>query len=88
MNLIFQALLRQDPCAARLLAESSRRDLNLLLDLHHRLSTSRLMLEACLFRGESRGGHYRSDAPAPLPQWRQHSRQQREHGIFTRAVRP
>ena len=84
---LLQALLRQDPCAPRLLAESSRRDLNLLLDLHHRLLTSRLMLEACLFRGESRGGHYRSDAPAPLPQWRQHSRQQRQRGIVTRAVR-
>jgi L-aspartate oxidase len=84
---LLQALLRDDPCAPRLLAESSRRDLNLLLDLHHRLLTSHLMLEACLFRGESRGGHYRSDAPAPLPQWRQHSRQQRQRGIFTRAVR-
>ena len=84
---LLQALLRDDPCAPKLLAESSRRDLNLLLDLHHRLLTSRLMLEACLFRGESRGGHYRSDAPAPLPQWRQHSRQQRQRGIVTRAVR-
>jgi len=84
---LLQALLRKDPCAPRLLAENSRRDLNLLLDLHHRLLTSRLMLEACLFRGESRGGHYRSDAPAPLPQWRQHSRQQRQRGIVTRAVR-
>ena len=84
---LLQALLRQDPCAPRLLAESSRRDLNLLLDLHHRLLTSRLMLEACLFRGESRGGHYRSDAPAPLPHWRLHSRQQRQRGIVTRAVR-
>ena len=84
---LLQALLRQDPCAPRLLAENSRRNLNLLLDLHHRLLTSRLMLEACLFRGESRGGHYRSDAPAPLPQWKQHSRQQRQRGIVTRAVR-
>ena len=84
---LLQALLREDPCAPRLLAENSRRNLNLLLDLHHRLLTSRLMLEACLFRGESRGGHYRSDAPAPLPQWRQHSRQQRLRGIKTRAVR-
>ena len=84
---LLQALLGDDPCAPKLLAESSRRDLNLLLDLHHRLLTSRLMLEACLFRGESRGGHYRSDAPAPLPQWRQHSRQQRQRGIVTRAVR-
>ena len=84
---LLQALLREDPCAPRLLAENSRRNLNLLLDLHHRVLTSRLMLEACLFRGESRGGHYRSDAPAPLPQWRQHSRQQRQRGIVTRAVR-
>ena len=84
---LLQAMLRRDPCAPRLLAEGSRRDLNLLLDLHHRLLTSRLMLEACLFRGESRGGHYRSDAPAPLPQWQQHSRQQRLRGIKTRAVR-
>ncbi|MEC8732718.1 MAG: L-aspartate oxidase [Cyanobacteriota bacterium] len=84
---LLQVLLRENPCAPRLLAENSRRDLNLLLDLHHRLLTSRLMLEACLFRGESRGGHYRSDAPAPLPQWRQHSRQQRQRGIVTRAVR-
>ena len=84
---LLQALLQEDPCAPRLLAESSRRDLNLLLDLHHRLLTSRLMLEACMFREESRGGHYRSDAPAPLPQWMQHSRQQRQRGIVTRAVR-
>ena len=84
---LLQALLHQDPSSPRLLAENSRRDLNLLLDLHHRLLTSRLMLQACLFRGESRGGHYRSDAPAPLPQWRQHSRQQRQRGIVTRAVR-
>ena len=57
---LLQALLGQDR-TPRLLAESSRRDLNLLLDLHHRLLTSRLMLEACLFRGE-RG--------RPLPQRR------------------
>ena len=31
-------LLRDDPCAPRLLEESSRRDLNLLLDLHHSLA--------------------------------------------------
>ena len=85
---LLQALLQQNPSAPRLLAEGSRRDLNLLLDLHHRQMTSRLMLEACLFRCESRGGHYRSDAPAPLPQWQQHSRQQRQRGIITRAVRP
>jgi L-aspartate oxidase len=69
------------------LGDSSRRNLNLLLDLHHRLLTSRLMLEAGLFRRESRGGHFRIDAPVALPQWQCHSRQCLQHGIRTRAVR-
>ena len=68
------------------LAEPSRQELNLLLDLLHRQRTSILLLEACLFRTESRGGHYRSDAPAPLPQWRRHSRQVRGMPIHTRQV--
>ena len=71
-----------------LLDDSSRRDLNLLLDLRHRLVTSQLMLEACLFRQESRGGHFRTDAPSPLPHWQCHSRQSRARGLHTRAVRP
>ena len=74
--------------AALELVDGSRRDLNLLLDVQHRLLTSGLMLEACLFRRESRGGHFRTDAPAALPHWRQHSRQSRGEGIRTRAVRP
>ncbi|BEV35195.1 L-aspartate oxidase [Synechococcus sp. M16CYN] len=69
------------------LGDSSRRNLNLLLDLHHRLLTSRLMLQAGLFRRESRGGHFRIDAPAPLPQWQCHSRQSIKEGIRTRALR-
>ena len=69
------------------LEDGSRRDLNLLLDYRHRLLTSRLMLEASLFRQESRGGHFRDDAPSSLPQWRCHSRQNRTRGIHTRAVR-
>jgi len=68
------------------LDENSRRELNLLLDLQHRLRASALLLEACLFRRESRGGHYRSDAPCPMPQWECHSRQQWGHGIHTRTV--
>ena len=76
--------LKQGPL---LLADGTRRDLNLLLDYRHRLLTSGLMLEACLFRQESRGGHFRSDAPASLPQWQCHSRQNRAQGPHTRAVR-
>ena len=73
---------------ALVLEDSSRRDLNLLLDVSHRLLASRLLLEACLFRRESRGGHFRTDAPRPLPQWQRHSRQSRALGIRTRDVRP
>ena len=70
-----------------MLEDGSRRDLNLLLDLRHRLITSQLMLDACLFRTESRGGHFRTDAPSPLPQWQCHSRQNKARGLHTRAVR-
>ncbi len=69
-----------------LLEEPSRRDLNLLLDLHHRHRSSALLLEACLFRQESRGGHFRGDAPLAMPQWQCHSRQQRGRSIHTRPV--
>ena len=68
------------------LEEPSRQELNLLLDLIHRQRTTALLLEACLFRTESRGGHFRSDAPCSLPQWRRHSRQLRGQGIKTRGV--
>ena len=84
---LLRELFDQDHLESRLLSDGSRRDLNLLLDLHHRLLTSRLMLEACLFRGESRGGHFRTDAPKMLPQWHCHSRQSKALGIVTRAVR-
>ena len=68
------------------LEESSRQELNLQLDLTHRQRTTALLLEACLFRTESRGGHFRSDAPCALPHWRRHSRQLRGEGIKTRSV--
>ena len=68
------------------LEEPSRQELNLLLDLVHRQRTSALLLEACLFRAESRGGHFRIDAPSTLPQWQRHSRQIRDQRIHTRQV--
>ncbi|AAP99165.1 MULTISPECIES: L-aspartate oxidase [Prochlorococcus] len=67
--------------------EGTRRKLNLLLDLNHRKLTCLLTLNACLFRTESRGGHYRLDSPATLPYWRCHSRQKKGQTISTRPVR-
>jgi len=55
-------------------------------DLHQRLVVTELLLEAALFRQESRGGHYRLDAPAKQPFWRRHSIQQRNQGIGTEPV--
>ncbi len=67
--------------------DRSRRDLNLLLDLTHRQMSSSLLLEACLFRTESRGGHFRRDAPTALPYWKCHSRQKLGEVLSTRPVK-
>ena len=68
------------------LDEYSRRDLNLLLDLNHRQLTTILMLRSCLFRKESRGGHFRKDYPISLPFWQCHTRQKIGENIYTRPV--
>tara|TARA_Y100001968_G_C19441488_1_gene762814 strand:- start:1058 stop:2728 length:1671 start_codon:yes stop_codon:yes gene_type:complete len=89
-QLIKQPLLEfvndQDKNIQHLLTEESRRDLNLLLDLNHRQLTSSLLLESCLFRKESRGGHYRNDFPVKVPFWKCHTRHQLGRQIFTRPV--
>ena len=55
-------------------------------DLQQRLVVTQLLLEAALFRQESRGGHFRVDAPAMQPFWRRHTVQQRLRPISTEAV--
>jgi len=66
--------------------EIARKDLNLLLDLSNRQMSSLLMLEACLFREESRGGHFRDDFPTSAPFWKCHTRQVKGKHIYTRPV--
>ena len=83
---LLEAMRNQEQDRCFQLEETCRSKLNLLLDLHHRQQASQLLLTACLFRTESRGGHYRSDFPAPLPQWRCHSRQIKGKSIHTRPV--
>ncbi|GCE65024.1 L-aspartate oxidase [cyanobiont of Ornithocercus magnificus] len=75
----------KDQCL--LLEEPTRQALNLLLDLGHRQRASLLLLQSCLFRRESRGGHFRQDAPMPLSQWRCHTQIQRDKELSTRPVR-
>lgn len=57
-------------------------------DLRQRLVVTQLLLEAALFRQESRGGHFRVDAPAAQPFWQRHSVQRRHQPISTEAVAP
>jgi L-aspartate oxidase len=57
-------------------------------DLRQRLVVTQLLLEAALFRQESRGGHFRVDAPAAQPFWRRHSVQRRHQPISTETVAP
>ena len=71
LNLVFS----QSKNAINEFDEIARRDLNLLLDLSNRQMSSLLMLEACLFREESRGGHFRDDFPTSVPFWQCHTRQ-------------
>jgi L-aspartate oxidase len=58
----------------------------LLHDLRQRLVLAELLMEAASFRCESRGGHFRTDDPAPQPFWRRHSIQLRGQRIYTGPV--
>ena len=69
------------------LSEPNRRGLNLLLDLHNRQITTLLLLKACLFREESRGGHYRDDFPIKEITWKCHTRQQLNQEIIKRFIK-
>ena len=58
------------------LNEPKRRGLNILLDLQNRQITTLILLKACLFRKESRGGHYRDDFPLKDKNWECHTIQE------------
>ena len=68
------------------LSEPNRRGLNLLLDLQNRQITTLTLLKACLFREESRGGHYRYDFPVKDEKWECHTRQQLGQKIKKRFI--
>ena len=89
-NLLKERLLKlvfsQSKDSIYVFDEVARKDLNLLLDLSNRQMSSSLMLEACLFREESRGGHFRIDFPTSVPFWQCHTRQEKGKNIHTRPV--
>ena len=75
------------PPDARLCCQGiNQTELRAQVDLHHRLILAERLIEACLFRRESRGGHYRTDAPASQPFWQRHTLQQRGCSIRTEAI--
>jgi L-aspartate oxidase len=55
-------------------------------DLLQRLSVAESLFEAALFRQESRGGHYRLDAPGRAGFWQCHSLQERGQRIRTEPI--
>jgi L-aspartate oxidase len=69
-----------------LLGRASLGLLHLQQELRQRLVLAELLIEAAAFRQESRGGHFRTDAPAAQPFWRCHTVQQRHRAIRTRGV--
>ena len=69
------------------LNERNRRLLNLLIDLKNRQRTTITLLHACLFREESRGGHYRDDYPDKEKNWECHTRQQFGQEITKRFIK-
>ena len=86
INPLLQSLEKIEIDQQLKLSEPNRRGLNLLLDLHNRQITTLLLLKACLFREESRGGHYRDDFPNKNIIWKCHTRQQLNQKICKRFI--
>ena len=75
-----------EPGDAVVLKPEDQRRLLQLQELQQRLVLANLLIEAALFRNESRGGHFRRDAPASQPFWRVHTVQERGRPLSTAAV--
>ena len=60
-----------------------------MLMTHKKLEilTTITLLKACLFREESRGGHYRDDFPDKDKNWECHTRQQLDQKIQKRFIK-
>ena len=83
---LLRSVLAHAPGERIVLSGDGRSALLGLQDLHQRLVLAELLIEAAAFRAESRGGHFRIDAPAAQPYWRRHSLQRRGRAIGTMAV--
>ena len=83
---LLQGLQSLDKDRAIELPEDQARWLGKAHDLQQRATVAALLMEAALFRAESRGGHFRVDVPARQPFWRRHSLQRHGLSISTEAL--
>ena len=83
-NYLFKAIKNININDSVRFCEENRRALNLLLDLQNRHITTKLLLQACIFREESRGGHFRTDFQEKSANWECHSRQCKNKNIQKR----
>jgi L-aspartate oxidase len=81
-----KTFLAQKPGQLYSVSAKQQEKFELLWDQRQRNLVSLLLLQAAAFRTESRGGHFRRDAPLPLPYWCRHSLQKRGDNLRTAAV--
>ncbi|MEB3333859.1 MAG: L-aspartate oxidase [Cyanobacteriota bacterium] len=77
---------RQPPDVCLEMEGSLASRLLLLHELRQRLVLAQLLMEAALFREESRGGHFRIDMPSSQPFWQRHSLHRKGMPVRTAAV--
>ncbi|MFY8149949.1 MAG: L-aspartate oxidase [Prochlorococcaceae cyanobacterium] len=76
-------LQKLDPRERLSLAPAEAAALERCQNLQQRLVLAERLIEAAWFRQESRGGHFRTDAPAPQPFWQRHSAQRLDQAVHT-----
>ena len=83
---LLEQLERLQPGDQLQLSTLQRSRLGPLQDYRQMLCLAELLIEAALFREESRGGHYRTDAPSAQPFWQRHTIQRGCQAIGTTAL--
>jgi L-aspartate oxidase len=83
---LWQQVQGQAPDECYAVDQAQQAQFLLLHEFWQRLVLAQLLMEAALFREESRGGHFRTDMPACQPFWQRHSLQRVGQAVATEAV--
>ena len=86
LSTVLKPILEQPQGELHNVNEAQLTQFEVLWDQRQRNLVSLLLLKAAAFREESRGGHFRRDAPAALPYWCRHSLQRIGEKLSTAAV--